>query len=114
VFAATGNVRLASSAAGVSRAAPYKRAQSSAAFAARWTQAREDAIDTLEAEARRRALTGSDALLMFLLRAHRPERYRETVCLDVRAEATRIAAALGVDVEAALAEAERIAAGELR
>lgn len=108
VFAATGNVRLAASAAGVSRTAPYKRATSSARFARRWAKAREDAIDTLEAEARRRALSGSDALLMFLLRAHRPERYRETLRLDLRAEATRIAEASGVDVEATLAEAERI------
>src|SRR5882724_12960480 len=74
VFAATGNVRLAAGAAGVSRAAPYKRARRSQRFAQRWATAREEAIDTLEAEARRRALTGSDALLMFLLRAHRPER----------------------------------------
>ena len=108
VFAATGNVRLAAGAAGVSRDAPYKRARRSPAFAARWERAREDAIDTLEAEARRRALTGSDTLLMFLLRAHRPERYRETLRIDIRAEAARIAEAYGVDVEATLAEAERI------
>ena len=114
VFTATGNVRLAASAAGVSRDAPYKRARRSPRFAERWTTAREEAIDTLEAEARRRALTGSDALLIFLLRAHRPERYRETVRIDLRAEATRIADALGVDVEAAWAEAERILAGPER
>jgi hypothetical protein len=79
VFAATGNVRLAAGAAGVSRDAPYKRARRSPAFAARWARAREEAIDTLEAEARRRALSGSDALLMFLLRALRPALYRETI-----------------------------------
>jgi hypothetical protein len=111
VFAATGNVRLAAGAAGVSRAAPYKRAKGSPHFAERWARAREDAIDTLEAEARRRALTGSDSLLMFLLRAHRPERYRETLRLDIRAEATRLAAELGVDPDALLAEAERISVG---
>jgi len=112
VFAATGNVRLASGAAGVSRDAPYKRAGRSPAFAARWARAREEAIDTLEAEARRRALSGSDALLMFLLRAHRPERYRETIRLDIRREAERLAAEIdGVTADELIAEAERIARG---
>src|SRR3546814_693854 len=64
-------------------------------FAAEWADALEAAIDALDAEARRRALDGvevphfhqgrvagtvrkySDSLLMFLLRAHRPDRYRE-------------------------------------
>ena len=110
VLAATGNVRLSAGAAGVSRDTPYKRARRSRRFAEAWAKAVEDAIDTLEAEARRRALGGSDALLMFLLRAHRPERYRETLRLDIRAEATRIASELGVDAEAAIAEAERILA----
>jgi hypothetical protein len=109
-FAAFGNVLLACHAAGVSRDAPYKRARRSAAFAADWAQARDDAIDQLEGEARRRALAGSDQLLMFLLRAHRPERYRETVRIDLAREASAIAGLLGVDPDAAIAEAERILA----
>ena len=112
VFAATGNVRLAASAAGVSRDAPYKKAQRDETFAAAWLQAREDAIDMLEAEARRRAMTSSDTLLMFLLKSERPDKYRERVDvrLNVRREAERIALRLGVDVEATIAEAERILA----
>jgi hypothetical protein len=112
VFAATGNVRLAASAAGVSRDTPYKRAQSDPEFGAAWLRAREDAVDMLEAEARRRALASSDQLLMFLLRSERPDKYRERMELrvDLRAEAQRIAARLGVDVEATIAEAERILA----
>ena len=65
------------------------------AFAAAWDDALEAAVDQLEAEARHRAIDGveqphfhqgkvcgtvrkySDALLMFLLRAHRPETYRD-------------------------------------
>ena len=109
-FAASGNVLLAASAAGVSRDTPYKRARTNRSFADRWASAREDAIDFLEGEARRRAINGSDALLMFLLRAHRPERYRETLRIDVAREASAIAAALGVDPAAAIAEAERILA----
>ncbi len=71
-------------------------------------RAREDALDVLEAEARRRALAGSDGLLMFLLRAHRPERYRETLDLrlELRAEAERIAAKVGRPVEEVLALVE--------
>ena len=112
VFAATGNVRLAASAAGVSRDAPYKRAQASSTFAAEWLQARENAVDILEAEARRRALSTSDALLMFLLKSDRPDRYRERVDIrvDLRREAERIAADLGINAEEAIAEAERILA----
>jgi hypothetical protein len=110
VFAATGNVRLATSAAGTSRDAPYKRAQVNPTFAADWLRAREDAVDVLEAEARRRALSTSDTLLMFLLKADRPDKYRDKVDVrfDLRREAERIAASLGIDVEVALAEAERI------
>ena len=112
VFAATGNVRLAASAAGVSRDAPYKRAQVSPSFAGAWLQAREDAVDILEAEARRRALSTSDTLLMFLLKSDRPDKYRERVDIrvDLRREAERIAADLGIDADAAIAEAERILA----
>jgi hypothetical protein len=46
---------------------------------------------------------------MFLLRAHRPERYRDSldVRLDVRREAERIAAKLGMNPEEVLAIAER-------
>ena len=76
-------MRLAASGAGVTRDAPYKRAKVSPAFAAAWTRAREDAIDMLEAEARRRALSVSDTLLMFLLRAHRPAVYRDNARLEL-------------------------------
>ena len=114
VFSATGNVRLAASAVGIHRATPYKHAQVDPEFAQAWLAAREDAVDTLEAEARRRALAGSDTLIMFLLRSLRPDVYRERatvdVNLDLRREAERIAASAGVDAEATLAEAERILA----
>ena len=44
---------------------------------------RQDLADDLEAEAFKRAREGSDALLMFLLRAHRPERYRDRQVIEV-------------------------------
>jgi DNA-directed RNA polymerase specialized sigma24 family protein len=109
IIRATGNVRLAASAAGIDRSTPYRRAQRDPVFARDWAAAEQDAIDALEAEARRRALASSDQLLMFLLRAHRPERYRETLDLHVefRAEAERIAAKVGKPVEEVLALVER-------
>jgi hypothetical protein len=110
VFGATGNVRLSSTAAGVSRDAPYKRAQADASFARDWLQAREDAVDILEAEARRRALTTSDSLLVFLLKSLRPETFRDRVdiTVDLQRQAQRIAREIGVPAESLIAEAERI------
>lgn len=92
-LAATGNVSLAAEAAGMSRQALYRLRRNDAAFAEAWAEALEEAVDALDAEARRRAVQGtcrpvfyrgqvvgevrhySDAMLMFLLRAHRPEVY---------------------------------------
>jgi hypothetical protein len=92
-------VLLACRAAGVSRATVYRHRARSGRFARRWDDALEDAVDMLEAEARRRALHGtdrpvyyrgeavgtvreySDTLLIFLLKASRPERYRDRLDL---------------------------------
>jgi hypothetical protein len=109
VFRQTGNVRLATGAAGISREAPYKRAKVDPDFTSDWASAREDAIDTLEAEARRRALSASDTLLIFLLKSLRPDVYRENVRIDFRREAERLAAETGLDADEIIAEAERIA-----
>jgi len=108
----TGIVRLATHAVGIDRSTPYVRARRDPGFAAAWAAAEQDSIDVLEAEARRRALVSSDALLMFLLRAHRPERYRDTldVRLDVRREAERVAERLGLPVDDVLARVERLIA----
>jgi len=91
----TGNVSAAARAARASRSRAYQLKAADPEFAAEWADALEAAIDALDAEARRRALDGveiphfhqgrvagtvrkySDSLLMFLLRAHRPDRYRE-------------------------------------
>ena len=111
-FRATGNVRLSAGSAGIERDTAYKRKGRDPLFAAAWVQAEQDAIDVLEAEARRRALSVSDTLLMFLLRAHRPALYRERVelRLDIRREAERLASELdGVSADELIAEAERIA-----
>ena len=98
----TGNVRFAASNADVARQVAYRARDSSATFRADWDEALEEARELLEAEARRRAAIGvdepvfykgqvvghirkySDKLLMFLLKAHWPEKFRENVSIDQR------------------------------
>jgi|SRR5215213_2566501 len=91
----TANVSRACKAEGIGRATAYEWRETDKAFAARWDEAVEEGLDTLEQEARRRALKGvrrahfykgeiigwekeySDTLLIFLLKGGRPEKYRE-------------------------------------
>ena len=98
----TGNVQLSANNAGVARQVAYRARDSSATFRADWDEALEEARELLEAEARRRAAIGvdepvfyqgqvvghirkySDNLLMFLLKAHWPEKFRENVSIDQR------------------------------
>lgn len=92
----SGIVRVASVMAGVHHATAYDLRNRDPSFAAAWESALDDACDVLEAEARRRAIHGvdrpvfykgkecgkireySDTLLIFLLKANRPEKYRES------------------------------------
>jgi len=94
------NVTAAAAAAGVARQYVYEARDAHADFAKAWDNAIEQSVDILETEARRRALHGtsrpvyqggalagyvqeySDVLAIFLLKAHRPEKFRERV--DVR------------------------------
>lgn len=107
VLSTTCNVTLAAKSVGLGRSRAYELKDKSKVFSQRWDEAIGEAIDLLEGEARRRAfhgadkpviyqgklstqtnpLTGevrpltikeySDLLLIFLLKAHRPHKYRE-------------------------------------
>ena len=77
VFRDTCNVRLSCHAAGIDRCAVYHYRAADPEFREAWDQAEDDAIDLLEAEARKRARASSDVLMIFLLKAHRPHKYRE-------------------------------------
>ena len=83
VFLATlrnsANVRAACDAAKIDRRTAYRNRDENPAFAERWDEAIEEACDGLEAAAWLRARRSSDTLMIFLLKAHRPERYRETI-----------------------------------
>lgn len=79
-FRNCGNVRLSCEAVGIGRTTVYRWRRRWATFAAAWDEAQEDATDILEATAWKRAVDeASDRLLMFLLKAHRPERFKERV-----------------------------------
>ena len=109
----TGNVLLSCRVAGISRKQAYKTRQTNAAFAAEWADCMDDAIDMLEDIAVQRAKTVSDVLLIFLLKAHRPEVYRETVNLRIEhariiEDTRRLAEERGLDPEAAVAEAKAL------
>ena len=63
----------------VSRATAYRWREESEDFAAQWDAALEDALDAAEKAAWDRGLKASDTLLIFMLKAHRPDKYREKV-----------------------------------
>lgn len=77
VLANTGNIRASCQAAGISRPEALRAYERSPKFRKEWDEAMEDAADALAALAWKRAREGSDPMLMFLLRAVRPETYRE-------------------------------------
>lgn len=89
------NITVAARAVGVSVATVYKHRKDDPLFAERMQEALDESVDLLEHEAHRRAFQGvekpvfyrdqeiakvreySDGLAMFLLKAHRPNKYRE-------------------------------------
>lgn len=101
VFAKTGNVTASATVAEISRKTVYERRKEDAEFASAWDEAEQASHDRLEQEAFRRAHDGvedfkvgpngqfvemrrySDTLLIFLLKARRPEKYREQTRIDV-------------------------------
>lgn len=96
-LAECGNISEACKVAGVGRQTFYDRRDADDTFAAAATEALEVATEALELEARRRAKDGcdrpvfhqgaqcgvireySDTLMIFLLKAHKPEKYRENI-----------------------------------
>lgn len=73
----TGNISAAARAAQICRRTHYDWLDSDPSYVSAVSQAWEEAADVLEACARKRALVGSDTLLIFLLKSVRPEKFRE-------------------------------------
>lgn len=96
----TGNVTAACKKAKISRAEAYRSRDEDELFNAAWQEALVVATENLELEARRRAENGvlepvfylgekvgsirkySDTLMIFLLKAHKPDTYRDNVKND--------------------------------
>jgi hypothetical protein len=102
----TVNVTLTYRRADIPRRTAYDWREADEGFARKWDDAVDEGIDLLEAELHKRAFEGverpvyykgeqvgtwrfySDALAMFLLKAHRPERYRGAPSFAKALEAT--------------------------
>lgn len=76
-------VRDSCEAVGIDRTTAYKARERDQAFAAAWDAALEDACDSLESALRKRAINHSDLGAIFLLKAHRPEKFRETGRVEI-------------------------------
>ncbi len=128
-LASSGNVLVACRVSGAKRATVYRYKDRFPAFRRAWDEAVEESTDALEAEARRRASKGvdkpiyykgekidtvkeySDTLLIFLLKAHRPEKFRDNY--DIKRLADEFLARSGPAGEppAGLAQGDRGKAG---
>lgn len=74
----TPSVSHACTVSGVARATAYKYRKENTEFGAQWRDSLEKAVDDLEAVAFKLATEGDSSLISFLLRAHRPEIYKDT------------------------------------
>jgi hypothetical protein len=85
LYKQSGNITLSAAGVNLSRAAIYDRRKRYKTFARLMDETKQEAIEILEATAWKRAQTQSDTLLIFLLKALKPQMYRETkrVILDV-------------------------------
>lgn len=81
-LAESGMVSEACAKAGVNRSTAYRARQADEAFALAWADVEERATEELERVVLKRAIEGSDTLAMFLLKARRPEKYRENVKVE--------------------------------
>ena len=76
------NITGAARVAGITRQQAYNVRKSDPDFALAWDDALESAIDDLEGSAYERARTDDTTLTIFLLKAHRPDKYRDKVSTD--------------------------------
>lgn len=112
-----GTVGGAAAAAGISRVTHWRWMTSDTEYAEAFAAAKDEFVEVLEVEARRRAADGtlepvffkgeqcgeirkySDTLMIFLLKANRPDKYRDEVRIitesEIDAELRRLEATLG-------------------
>jgi hypothetical protein len=102
-----GNITAASEAAGITRQNHYDWMAEVPGYPAAFRQAGEDAVDRLVEEARRRAMLGSDVLLIFLLKGLRPEVFRDNHHLTVKSRVDH-GGTIVHQVEEAMSDEQRI------
>lgn len=88
-LAKTGQIARSARAAGITRQTAYAWRKSSPEFAKAWDVALEHAADMLEDVAIQRATrpsNPSDSLLTLLLKAHKPEKFRERSDVQITAD----------------------------
>jgi hypothetical protein len=118
----TCNVTTACKLAGIGRRTAYNHREADQAFASKWHEAIEEGCDDLESEARRRAMDGvekpifwrgqrvatvreySDTLLIFMLKAYRPEKFREVKPGTLEALLAKLPADFARELRKALGE----------
>lgn len=77
------NVSRACRQAKISRMTAYRSRRDDPQFAAAWEEALSFGVEAMEDTAWDRAESESDTLMIFLLKAHRPEKYRETTNVNL-------------------------------
>lgn len=111
----TSNVRASCEDAGIGRTEVYDHRKNDPVFAALWDAALEEAIDLLEAKAWTNAMKkDSETSLWNLLKAHRPDKYREQmrVNINITGIAERIADEFGLPMPDVVAMADSILEGQ--
>lgn len=78
----SGNLRITAESVGITTRMVRNAMRRDSSFAALVGDAIEDHTSLLEREAVRRAMNGSDLLLMFMLKARDPEKYREKTTIN--------------------------------
>lgn len=103
----------AADAAGRSARTFYRHREADQAFADAWAEAEKLSTQGLEKEARRRALDGSDNLLMFLLKKRDPS-YRERASVEISGSIQHQHEHKVVSASAVLHVLEQAGAGSVR
>jgi len=112
-LAQDGCVTYACQAAGISRTVAYTTRQKDEEFALAWSDAVDESYEVLVKEAHRRALSGSDLLMIFLMKGLHPEVWRDnyrlpaSVELDEQQLASMTSAITNAMVEANMSDAQK-------
>lgn len=96
-YSLTGSLQHAEMASKISRQNHYLWMREDPTYKERFDRARVEAIDSLESEAFKRAMQGSDTLLMFLLKGNAPGKYRDSMKIDNNTTVTHIHKDIDID-----------------